>query len=751
MTLRPLPAYAASIAALAGAVLLRWLLDPLMGNTLPLVTLFGAVAAAVWLGGHGPAVLNVVLGYFACAYLFIEPRGSLGIGQAVNQIGLLAYLLTCGIIIGFGVALRSAQRRAELRRDELDAILSSIGDAVIATDIEGRITNLNVVAEQLTGWSRDGALGQPLERVFRVIDEETRQPVDNPVQKILRLGRVIGLANHTVLIAKDGSERQIDDSASPVRKDGRTVGCVLVFRDVTALRSMERLSAERAAAARFLSSVVESSEDAIISKSLDGIVQSWNAAATRLFGYTAEQAVGRSITLIIPEDRRHEEEQILSRLKSGERIDHFDTLRVRSDGRPVHVSLTISPIRDEAGRITGASKIARDIGQRKEIEAALREANSRKDQFLAILAHELRNPLAPISNAVQVLLQAGHDKKTVDMMTGMLQRQVGQLSRLVDDLLDASRVAQGRIELRKERIELAAVVSRAVEAARHLIECKAHQLELGAPPQPIYIHADPVRLGQVIGNLINNACKFMDRGGLITISLESQGQEAVLRVRDKGIGIAPDQRDRIFDMFIQIDTSLERTTTGLGIGLTLVKRLVELHGGTVEVHSAGLGQGCEFVVRLPIGHETPADLAGPSPGEPVPKTRRRILIVDDNHDSAASLAMLLELDGHETKTAYDGLEAIEVAGSFHPDVTLLDIGLPTLNGYEVCRRLRQHPWGRDMLLVAVTGLGQEQDRQAAREAGFDAHLVKPVSPETLARLLASEQPPADAAEAGHRE
>ena len=514
---------------------------------------------------------------------------------------------------------------------------------------------------------------------------------------------------------------------------------MLVFRDVTERR-------ERGAAARLLASIVESSGDAIISKSLDGIVQSWNAAATRLFGYTAEQAVGRSITAIIPADRMHEEEAILARLRAGERVDHFDTVRVRSDGRQVEVSLTISPIRDETGRIIGASKIARDIGERKRIEAALREADRRKDEFLAILAHELRNPLAPISNAVQVLRQAGHDAKAVDSATGMLERQVGQLSRLVDDLLDVSRITRGRIELRKERTDLSQVVSRAVDAASSLIQCKEHQLALTLPPQPIYVDVDPIRLAQVVGNLINNACKFMDPRGRIAISGRTRrSRQPSSACATRASASPPISSTRIFEMFIQIDTSLERTTSGLGIGLTLVKKLVELHGGTVEVRSDGPGHGSEFVIRLAIAGDTPEAPAGPSAGKPASETKRRVLVVDDNHDSASSLALLLRLGGHETEMAHDGPEAVEAARRFRPDVVLLDIGLPKLNGYEVCRLIRQHPWGQDMTFVAVTGWGQEQDRQEARDAGFDTHIVKPVTHEDLARLFAPEEP----RDAGH--
>ncbi|MGH8607985.1 MAG: ATP-binding response regulator, partial [Gammaproteobacteria bacterium] len=311
-----------------------------------------------------------------------------------------------------------------------------------------------------------------------------------------------------------------------------------------------------------------------------------------------------------------------------------------------------------------------------------------------------------------------------------------QMVRLVDDLLDVSRISRGKIELRKGRVELASAVNHAVEATKPLCERMNHELTVTLPPQPMYLNADPTRLAQVVGNLLTNACKFTDKGGRISLTVERERGEALLRVRDTGIGIAADQLPRIFKMFTQLDTSLERTQSGLGIGLTLVRELVEMHGGTVEAQSAGIGQGSEFVVRLPILVETPEPPPEPTVSEPTPTTARRILVVDDNRDSAESLAMLLELTGNQTHTAYDGLEAVEAAATFKPDVVLLDIGLPKMNGFEAARKIREQPWGTKMLLVALTGWGQDEDRQKSREAGFDGHLVKPVDHGALTKLLA---------------
>jgi signal transduction histidine kinase/CheY-like chemotaxis protein len=382
------------------------------------------------------------------------------------------------------------------------------------------------------------------------------------------------------------------------------------------------------------------------------------------------------------------------------------------------------------------ARMAADFIERAQREQALREADRRKDEFLAMLSHELRNPLAPISNAVGVLRLAGDDRAAVGSASEVIDRQVRQMIRLVDDLLDVSRITRGKIELRMEPVDVGSAIGQAVEATRWLVESMAHELQLALPVRPVFVHADRARLIQVFGNLLHNACKFTEKGGRIRVSLEREDGDAVIRVEDNGVGLDADAAPRIFEMFTQVDTSLGRSVGGLGIGLTLVKTLVELHGGRVEVRSDGLGQGCEFTVRLAVEAE---DFAAKRPAAegaaPAAAPRRRVLVVDDNRDSAESLALMLELSGSETRTVHDGLAAIEAARAFRPDLVLLDIGLPQLTGYEVCTRIRQEPWGREMLLVAVTGWGQDEDRQKSRRAGFDAHFVKPIELEALRTLL----------------
>jgi PAS domain S-box-containing protein len=515
-------------------------------------------------------------------------------------------------------------------------------------------------------------------------------------------------------------------------ESGAMLGSVMVFRDIT-----ERKRAEEDGAR--LAAIVESSEDAIVSKTLDGIIRSWNQSAERLFGYTAQEAVGRPITLIIPPERIDEERTILERLRRGERIEHFETVRVAKDGRRLDISLTVSPIRDHAGQVVGASKIARDITERKAMENALREADRRKDEFLALLSHELRNPLAAIRNGLQVLRLADRDANERAVAREMMERQLEHMVRLIDDLLDISRIGRNKMELRWSRVLLADVVSSALEIACPAIAAAGHELTVTLPPEPIALDADLTRLAQVFGNLLTNSAKYTPRGGRIRIDGVRQGKDVFVSVRDNGIGIPPESLPAIFDMFSQVDRSIERSTGGLGIGLALVKGLVEMHGGTVTAESEGEGKGSTLTVRLPT-LELPAPLptGGPPPdSEPsVPAPKRRILVVDDSQDSARSMARLLGLRGNEARTACDGAEAVKAAAEFRPDVILMDVGMPHLDGYEATRRIREQPWGRSMTIIALTGWGQQGDRVQSREAGCDGHLVKPVDLAELEKLLA---------------
>ena len=398
------------------------------------------------------------------------------------------------------------------------------------------------------------------------------------------------------------------------------------------------------------------------------------------------------------------------------------------------------PVLGGGGAVEAVAGSTRDITERKRQAEALQEADRRKDEFLATLAHELRNPLASIRNGLQLMRLTGAGGEALEPTRAMMDRQLTQLVRLVDDLMDVSRITRGKIELRKERIQLATVIDSAVETSRPLIQKMDHELTVALPAQPVEMDADLIRLAQVFSNLLNNSAKYSDRGGHIWLTAERAASEVVISVKDAGLGIAADQLPRIFELFTQVDRSLDKAQGGLGIGLSLVKGLVEMHGGSIEARSEGLGHGSEFAVRLPIVVEATAPrTSGNDTGTAAPPTLLRVLVVDDNQDGADSLTLILRLMGNDVCTAYDGRAAVNLATEFRPDVVLLDIGLPSLNGYEACQRIREQPWGKDIVIVAATGWGQEEDRRRSQEAGFDHHMVKPVDPQALMKLLAGLQ------------
>jgi PAS domain S-box-containing protein len=494
-----------------------------------------------------------------------------------------------------------------------------------------------------------------------------------------------------------------------------------------------------------LAAIVDSSDDAIVSKTLEGRILSWNRGATRIFGYEAHEVIGKPITIIVPPELHAEERQILEKLRRGERIDHFDTERIAKDGRRLAISLTVSPLRGADGSVIGASKVARDVSERKlseqklqQSEEALREADRRKDEFLALLAHELRNPLAPIRYALAANKKPGRTLEQRRQAEEIIERQVSHMSRLLDDLLDISRITRGTLELKKSRTELTSIVGAAIETARPMLDVKQHTLELDLPTQPVQLEADVVRLAQVFSNLLINAAKYTDPGGHIQLRAREDKETVVLSVRDNGIGLSAEMLPRVFDMFFQSHSALGRAEGGLGVGLSLVRGLVALHGGAVQARSDGPGRGSEFIVRLPTGSalQEPAD-AEDAAGCLAADAGLKILVVDDNRDGADSCAMLLEASGHHVQTAYTGRQALELARVFRPHALLLDIGLPDVDGYKLAQQIRAAPWGRSAVLVAVTGWGQEQDRLRAVEAGFDHHLVKPISADTVESLLAS--------------
>jgi PAS domain S-box-containing protein len=493
--------------------------------------------------------------------------------------------------------------------------------------------------------------------------------------------------------------------------------------------------------------LVESTEDyAIISLDPDGKIVSWNPGAERTLGYQTEEIVGKSFELFFtPEDAaagRPARELSLA-AEAGRAAD--ENWLVRRDGTRFWASGVATAMRDAGGALRGFSKILRDLSERKQLEEALRfraeqlaESDRRKDAFLAMLGHELRNPLAPIRNAAEVMGRNGLTDPQMRWVHDVIERQSRHLARLVDDLLDIARINQDKITLRREPVELAAVVRQSVETARPEIDTRGHTLTVTLPDRPVWLDADPTRLAQILANLLNNAAKYTQEGGQITLraGLEDGESSVEVRVRDTGTGISPELLPRVFEPFIQADNSLARTQGGLGIGLTLVRRLTEMHGGRVEAFSEGPGKGSEFVVHLPT--QPPRDATAGAP-QSEPETKQggqTIFVVDDNVDAAESLSLVLGAHGHRVLALYDGATTLAAAARQPPDVVVLDIGLPQMDGYEIARRLRATSGGEQIMLIALTGYGQTEDRQRAQAAGFDHHLVKPVDPGELEKLIA---------------
>lgn len=533
-------------------------------------------------------------------------------------VGVLSLALGGYLIHGYVRNIEKSSESVFREQNLLKSTLISIGDGVIATNDDGKVSLLNSVAEKLTGWRQEEAVGIPVEQVFRIVDEETRQPIANPALGALREGKIVDLANRTILISKDGTERPIDESAAPIRSnDGVVEGAILCFTDISEKKSQET------------------------------------------------------------EFRRQ--------------------------------------------------------------SLALLEADRRKNEFIAVLAHELRNPLSPLSNSIQVWPLVKNDPAEMDRLHGLMERQINQMKRLIDDLLDVSRITRGKIQIRMAEVDLVGVLKSAVDVIRPTIESNNQRLDVSFPDAPVIVEGDSARLNQVFGNILSNAAKYTGRDGSIQVKIEVRDGEATVSISDNGPGIPPEMLKEIFDMFRQMDGTIDRSHGGMGIGLTLVKRLVEQHGGSVVARSEGKGKGSEFIVKLPAKSPTqePSGVANPS-SDNVPSRIRseyKILVVDDVKASAHTLALMLQKLGQEVSQFNDGPTAIDWTLQHRPDIVFLDISMPVMDGYEVASRLREAT--PDVILVALTGYGEEKDRQRAFHAGFHHHLVKPTSMEHLESLLAS--------------
>ena len=464
----------------------------------------------------------------------------------------------------------------------------------------------------------------------------------------------------------------------------------------------------------------------------------WNERCKRHFWLPPDARVDFELfySLLHPEDRQRTREAVEACVYGGQVYD-IEYRVVSPEGALRWIRATGRTIYDERQQPIQFDGTTQDITQRKRAEVALREASTRKDEFLATLAHELRNPLAPIRNALNVLRLSGESSMSLASMREIMERQVDHMVHLIDDLLDVSRISRGKVELRKQQVELAPIVATAVETIQALLDQARQELTVSLPAEPIFLEADPVRLAQIIGNLLNNATKYTDAGGRIWLTARRDGREVAISVRDNGLGIPSDMLPRVFEMFAQVDRSISRAQGGLGIGLTLAKSFVEMHHGRIEVHSGGLGQGSEFVVHLPILDRSQSSSPAPPTGSRAQLSRRRVLVVDDTSDARFVLGKLLELLGQQVRTANDAATALESVEREVPDLVISDIGMPSVDGYELARRLRRQPGLESVPLVALTGYGQETDKQRAKEAGFDYHLVKPVGVEVLKDLLKS--------------
>lgn len=616
------------------------------------------------------------------------------------------------------------------------------GYAIFAMDVEGHPISWNEGVRTVLGYERDEFIGSAPEMLYLPPDVEACLPA-----RELQRARERGSASDDLwLRRKDGSAFFAAGETTRLSDEqGECVGFTKVLRDDT-----ERVLAEqrrRSSEERFRTLVENVRDYAIFMLDHRGIVTDWSQGAERVTGYSAEEALGRHVALLYtPEQREAGEPERDLQLAAREGRAEHESWRARKSGERFWVNEVATVLRDAAGKLIGFTTISRDLTDRKLAEEAAhaedvrkREEVRRKDEFLATLAHELRNPLAPLRNGLQIArLRINSDSMLQDTVK-MMDRQLNHLVRLVDDLLDVARINSGKLNLKRRRVLLNEVLHNSAEDVRSLMDERHQRLVIERDPGELPVTGDFDRLAQVFVNLLSNAAKYSEPGSSIRLCLSSEGNEAVARVIDNGIGIPPEDLPHVFDLFSQVHVHQGRTQGGLGIGLSLVKNLVLMHGGTVSVDSEGPGAGSTFTVRLPLLRSTNGTERATSAPPPVqdPALHRRILVVDDNVDAADSLALLIRLFGHDVQLAHDGLEAVDKARAFHPDVVFLDLGMPRMDGIEAARRLRASPLGEHMQLIALTGWGQPADRERTRAAGFDAHLVKPVDTNTLAQVLAA--------------
>jgi PAS domain S-box-containing protein len=628
------------------------------------------------------------------------------------------------------VALRDAEQH-------FAHLVAGVQDyAIFLLSPEGIVKTWNAGAQRIKGYAAEEIIGKHFSQFYPPEAIATGWP-----QHELKIAEQVGrFEDEGWRIRNDGARFWTNVVITRlVGADGATTGFLQITRDLTERRNADETL--RQSEQRFRLLVQGVKDYAIFMLDSGGHVMSWNAGAQHIKGYTSAEIVGQHFSVFYPsedvEAGKPDRELVIAREQGSVEDEGW---RVKKDRSLFWANVVITAIYDKDRQLIGYAKVTRDLTDKRKA-AALEAADRQKNEFLAMLAHELRNPLAPISNGLQLLKLQDIDAGTVQQTTEMMERQIVHLVRLVDDLLDVSRVITGKLTFKPEPVEISAVVQRATEESRFTIDARGHELMLSLPARPIIVDADMHRLAQVITNLLENAAKYTETPSQIWLSVERQADDAVIRVRDAGIGISAKTLPNIFNLFVQADNSLERPKGGLGIGLNVVKRIVDLHGGSVEATSPGLGQGSEFTVRIPISKSSEPAAATKTDFHPIRAqvTKRRILVVDDNVDAAVTITALLKAWGHEVQTAYNGPAALEKVGTFRPEIILLDIGLPGMSGYDVAKNLRAEPAAQGVIIAALTGYGQDSDRQRSWEAGFDYHLTKPPDPTILESLLASPQ------------
>jgi PAS domain S-box-containing protein len=630
-----------------------------------------------------------------------------------------------------------AEAQARETGERFRTTLSSIGDAVLTTDAEGRVTFLNPVAERLTGWTSDEAAGRPEEEVFPIRHETTGEKVESPTRRVLREGMIVGLANHTVLVARDGRVIPIADSGAPIRSaEGSLAGVVLVFRDVTVLRDADR-------AVRRLAAIVSTGTFALIAETPENVITDWNPGAERLFGYTAAEMIGKKFFELAAPGGVDPAPRLMAELIEGRPAGEFEGVRRTKDGKWLEVVVTLSAIRDEDGKLIGVARLVRDVTERRrqarELEEARRraeEASAAKDQFLAMLSHELRNPLTPVIASVHRLDRRSDLPEGVSESLAMIRRNVELEARLIDDLLDLTRITKGKIDLDRSPVDLHELLGSVLQSSRSDLFQHGLNVTTALVAEDHYGLCDAGRLQQVFLNLTRNAAKFTPPGGRITIRTSNPTPGRIrIEVADTGRGIRPDRLPRIFEAFDQGDVTAARRAGGLGLGLAISRNLVELHGGTISAASDGEGRGTTFTVELATTAERPKRAAPAARDDEGRSIRQRIavLIVEDDPDTGAALRMLLDEAGFDARAAQSIASAVEAFRDRPADVLVTDVGLPDGSGLDLLAALKR--FQPRLAAIVLSGYGMERDVERSRALGFAEHFTKPVNPTRLIAAL----------------